>query len=496
MITAAARAANRQREFIGRTRRECPICGSLHLEYEFLMAKSPVCGCQTCGLLFLNPEPENGRASGQAETPRAEKFARISEAHAKETIRQLIEYSGSQSGRLLVIGADPQLDSTARQQGFETFSYSMNELNAGAELPAAADLCILFCSLERVPDPLGLLVIVQRILGDKGCLMVVSSTTDSKAARQFRSSWWEFNRGNRFYFSVDTLQNLLLKAGFGDPIIMPDRGLEPGRTKFLIRPKAVPAVPLLSVIVPVYNERATFVVMMDQLLQKSIEGVDIEVIVIESNSTDGTREEVRKYLDHPRVRIILEDKPKGKGAAVRAGLAIARGDIILFQDADLEYDLNDYEALLAPLLRFEANFVLGSRHSAMKTTWKIRKFTDSPALAAYFNLGHVLFLALFNFIYKQSLTDPFTMYKVFRRDCIWGLTFECDLFDFDNEIVIKLVRKGYRPLELPVNYVSRSIKEGKKIKLVRDAVNWLRALIRFRNTPLYGGHAEIKASPQ
>jgi glycosyltransferase involved in cell wall biosynthesis len=258
------------------------------------------------------------------------------------------------------------------------------------------------------------------------------------------------------------------------------------RTRFLVRPKPVHPVPLLSVIVPVYNERATFAEMMDQLVQKSIDGIDIEIIVVESNSTDGTREQVELYAAHPRVKVIFQEKPMGKGYAVRSGLREATGDVVLFQDADLEYDLNDYDALVAPILRFETNFVLGSRHSGGKNSWKIRKFTDSAGLATIFNFGHVLFLTLFNSLYSQRLTDPFTMYKVFRRDCISGLSFECNRFDFDYEIVIKLLRKGYKPLELPVNYVSRSIKQGKKVTMLRDPLTWIRALLKFRRARLYG----------
>ena len=225
---------------------------------------------------------------------------------------------------------------------------------------------------------------------------------------------------------------------------------------------------------------------MDQLVQKSIDGIDIEIIVVESNSTDGTREQVELYAAHPRVKVIFQEKPMGKGYAVRSGLREATGDVVLFQDADLEYDLNDYDALVAPILRFETNFVLGSRHSGGKNSWKIRKFTDSAGLATIFNFGHVLFLTLFNSLYSQRLTDPFTMYKVFRRDCISGLSFECNRFDFDYEIVIKLLRKGYKPLELPVNYVSRSIKQGKKVTMLRDPLTWIRALLKFRRARLYG----------
>jgi len=258
-----------------------------------------------------------------------------------------------------------------------------------------------------------------------------------------------------------------------------------GRTRFFVRPKPYPSTPLLSVIVPVYNERATVAELLDQVLAKSIEGVNIEVIAVESNSTDGSREIVRTYEKHPRVRVILEDKPRGKGFAVRTALQVAQGDVVLFQDADLEYDVNDYDALIAPILQHRSNFVLGSRHTETNSSWKIRSFVDSPALSAYFNFGHALLLWMFNVVYSQNLTDPFTMFKVFRRECLYGLRFECDRFDFDNEIVIKLLRKGYKPLELPVNYVSRSIQEGKKVTLFLDPLRWIRALLKFRKAPLY-----------
>jgi hypothetical protein len=355
--------------------------------------------------------------------------------------------------------------------------------------------------------------------------MVVAPALDSRAARLFRNSWWEFNRTNLYYFSADSLQCLLIKAGFGDPIITPDRSLVSlnylrqklqentralrhhrwlrkatsatpllrnkafrlfhSRTSVLVRAKEHPETPVLSVIVPVFNEKATCTELLDQLLAKSMEGVALEIIIVESNSTDGSRDLVLQYKDHPRVKLILEDRPRGKGHAVRAGLKAATGTVVLFQDADLEYDINDYDALIAPILNFQNNFVLGSRHSKTNDNWKIRTFADAPAMAAFFNFGHLLFLTLFNTLYSQKLSDPFTMFKVFRRECLYGLSFECNRFDFDYEIVIKLLRKGYRPLELPVNYESRSMAEGKKVTVFRDPITWVRALLKFRKSPLY-----------
>lgn len=512
---------------MGKAHGRCPICDSTHLEYEFVVDKSPVCGCQDCGLLFLNPHPGHAPAEDIAPMLESDALSRLYAANARERMRELIAYSGTRDGKLLLIGADAHLCAEAQKTGFQVYAFSARQFESAsiAELPGGIQACVLFCALERMSDPLAGLQVVHGLLDAGGCLMIISPTTDSRAAQLLRSAWWEFNRTNLFYFSVDTLQSLLIKAGFGDPIIAPDRtlasvnylrqrlaanpraserfkwlqraiSLSPmfrdrtfrflqGRTRFLVRSKIYPSQPRLSVIIPVYNEHATFVELIEQLLSKTIEGLDIEIIIVESNSADGSRDLVLQYKDHPRVRVILEEKPLGKGHAVRTGLKAATGDVVLFQDADLEYDINDYDALMERLLRFQTNFVLGTRHSGGKNSWKIRQFTGSPALAAFFNFGHLLFLTLFNVLYKQRLSDPFTMFKVFRRECLYGLHFECNRFDFDYEIVIKLLRKGYKPIELPVNYRSRSIKEGKKVTVFRDPLTWIRALFKFRSSPIY-----------
>jgi len=245
------------------------------------------------------------------------------------------------------------------------------------------------------------------------------------------------------------------------------------------RTGAVRARRLCSIIVPVFNERTTFPELMRALLAKRLDhlGIDREIVLIESNSTDGTRELVASFVGTPGVKVIWQDRPRGKGNAVRAGLAVASGDIVLIQDADLEYDLDDYEALLEPLLQERAAFVLGSRHSG---TVRMRKFTDQRLLGAVLDTAHVFFTGVINVLYGQNLKDPFTMFKVFRGDCLYGLQFECNRFDFDHELVIKLVLKGYRPLEIPVNYCSRSFKQGKKIRFFRDPPTWIAADLRYR----------------
>ena len=247
-----------------------------------------------------------------------------------------------------------------------------------------------------------------------------------------------------------------------------------------MHPLPVPCT--LTVIVPVFNERATVQVALNTLLAKEIPDVEIAVVIVESNSTDGSREIVLGYRDHPRVKLILEDRPRGKGHAVRAGIAQATGAILMIQDADLEYDLSDYEPLLQPILSGRQAFVLGSRHG--RGGWAIRKFTDQPAQALLLNLAHWTFTVLINASLGIWLKDPFTMYKVFRRECLTGLTFTCNRFDFDWELLIKLIRKGYRPIEIPITYRSRSFKAGKKIRMFYDPLTWLRAWALARFGPL------------
>ena len=240
----------------------------------------------------------------------------------------------------------------------------------------------------------------------------------------------------------------------------------------------LPPLPRLSVIVPAFNERATIASALDAITAKRIAGWEIEVIIVESNSTDGTRDIVRGYASRPNVKLLFEERPRGKGHAVRHGLSQVTGQVILIQDADLEYDLADYEKLLAPLQAGTHDFVLGSRHGGSR--WFIRKMDEQVLHAFVLNAGHWFFTALIDVSLGLTLRDPFTMYKVFRSECLAGLTLEANRFDFDWELLIKLVRKGYRPIEVPVRYTSRSFKEGKKVSMFRDPPGWLWAWAKYR----------------
>jgi hypothetical protein len=385
------------------------------------------------------------------------------------------------------------------------------------DLGGPYDAIVILYQLEKSSAPHQLLQAARQALSPDGVLLMTCPSTESWPAHFFGTHWTEWRPENRFYFNPNTIQSLLGKSGFGQVWMEPDRRLYTLRhirdravqfprtrtTRFIrfiyrltpsfLRDRRVrlatsglvitarPAEtarprPLVSIVLPVYNEKQTFCQVIETLIDKKLEGADREIIIVESNSTDGTREAALKYREHPDVKLVLQEKPSGKGNAVRQGLLHARGDFILIQDADLEYDFNDYDSLLEPLISHRAVFVLGSRHGG---SWKMRQFKEQRGLSTLLNFGHVFFTGLINVLYGQNMTDPFTMYKVFRRDCLYGLDFECNRFDFDHELVIKLCRKGYRPLEIPVNYWSRSFAEGKKVKIIRDPLSWL--VVDFKN---------------
>jgi glycosyltransferase involved in cell wall biosynthesis len=253
----------------------------------------------------------------------------------------------------------------------------------------------------------------------------------------------------------------------------------------------MPGEHLLSIIMPVFNEARTVQEAIESVLHVPL-SVDKQLIIVESNSTDGSREIVERYRSHPLVTIILQESPKGKGAAVREGFTAVRGDLILIQDADLEYDVADYPRVIEPLLDGRTSFVLGCRHVAGEP---MREFSTARHMSRLLNVAHWVFTALFDLVYWCRLRDPFTMYKVFRSDCIRGVRFEANRFDFDWELVGKLVRLGYRPLEVQVSYRSRGFDAGKKVRLFRDPITWMIALIKYRFAPLYLSNNQDAAVP-
>jgi hypothetical protein len=350
-----------------------------------------------------------------------------------------------------------------------------------AESTVAA--CVLDGVLERIDHPEHLLAWAYGRLQPGGRLVLSVHDVRAAGPRKLRSVA-AADPGRAHLFPGETLQSLLFREGFEEP------RLRRCGADLIVSARRSPLPPppqrsqCLSVIVPAYNEVATFGTTMDLLIDKTIPGMEIEVIVVESNSSDGTREKALSYSEHPRVRVILEERARGKGHAVRTGLQAARGDFLLIQDADMEYDIDDYDALLEPLRSGAVGFVLGMR-TGVNGSRGMRQFGQRGVTSRIMNFGHEIFLVLFNVVYGQRLRDPFTMYKVVRRDCLYGLSFECNRFDFDWELAAKLIRAGYHPREIPVTYRSRSFSAGKKVGFVRDPLTWVRACLKYRFAALY-----------
>lgn len=223
----------------------------------------------------------------------------------------------------------------------------------------------------------------------------------------------------------------------------------------------------LSVVIPVYNERATI-----ETLLGRVEAVGLadEILIVDDGSTDGTRELLHQLAaGRPHLRLILHEKNAGKGAAVRTGIQQARMDLVMIQDADLEYDPRDVPALLAPLHEGKADVVYGSR------------FMGAPHRTTMFwhLVANKLLTLLTNILYNAILTDMETGYKVFRRELIQSIPLRANRFDFEPEVTAKLLRRKVRLFEVPISFNPREYSEGKKIKL-HDAFHAVWALVRYR----------------
>jgi len=222
----------------------------------------------------------------------------------------------------------------------------------------------------------------------------------------------------------------------------------------------------VSVIVPVYNEAAH---LNDLLNAIQASPVKKEIIIVDDGSTDGTRDKLQALPPADDVTIVFHEKNCGKGAAVRTALAYARGEYVLIQDSDLEYDPQDYPALLQPLEQARANVVYGVR-------------PDRPERGLRFFLGAKLLTHLTNLLYGAGIHDEATCYKVFRRSLLARVQLDCHRFEFCPEVTAKLCRLGEPIAEVPISYTPRSAGEGKKI---RHSDGWLAVwtLIRYRFAP-------------
>ncbi len=224
----------------------------------------------------------------------------------------------------------------------------------------------------------------------------------------------------------------------------------------------------LTVITPVYNERTTVAEVIRRIRAVELPLV-LQVIVVDDGSSDGS-DKVLGALEDSTVHVIRHAVNQGKGAAIRTGLAEARGDLVLIQDADLEYDPGDWPRLLDPVLKGKARVVYGSRFTG-----------ERKNMLPLHWFGNRLLSLVTNVLYRSTLSDMETCYKLFDAQVLDGLTIVSNRFDFEPEITAKVLRRGYRIYEVPISYAGREFDEGKKITW-RDGVSALGALIKFRFT--------------
>jgi glycosyltransferase involved in cell wall biosynthesis len=223
----------------------------------------------------------------------------------------------------------------------------------------------------------------------------------------------------------------------------------------------------LSIIVPVYNEERTLEALLRKVLSAPALGLPKEVLVVDDGSTDRTGPLLRGIRDG-RLRKFRHERNRGKGAAIRTALGLVRGDLVLIQDADLEYDPADYGKLLPPLVRGEAEVVYGSRFRKGSPPGSLWQWAGNKAL----NLAA-------NLLFNTHLGDMETGYKVFRTDVLKGLDLRASGFDFDPEVTAKVLRQGRRILEVPIAYRPRNYAQGKKITWW-DGVTALLCLLKCR----------------
>jgi glycosyltransferase involved in cell wall biosynthesis len=226
-------------------------------------------------------------------------------------------------------------------------------------------------------------------------------------------------------------------------------------------------MPTLSVVIACFNERSTIESIVDAVERSPVR--DLEIILVDDGSTDGTRELLRDKLESRVARVIYHPANRGKGAALRSGFAAATGDMVIVQDADLEYDPQDYPRLIAPILAGKADVVFGSRFSGGSST---------RVLYYWHYVGNRLLTTLSNMLTNINLTDMEVCYKVFRREVLQKVQLEEDRFGFEPEITAKVARLGCRIYEVGVSYAGRTYKEGKKIGW-RDGIRAVWCILKY-----------------
>jgi hypothetical protein len=524
--TPSVRAARERPHYVA-----CSVCGEARSEYLFFRGGVRFVRCEACGLVYVSPVGAAGPCYfdiaevGRLVTPRDRELA-IADFSALliQLAREHAARRGLPPRRTVLLGRyfaelaeRPELRGIGlrviRIDGapFARLSEHSDLSAFTAELDA--DLIVLSEVLEACSDPGKVLGQVAAALPRGATLAIVYADAESLPARLLRQHWPAFFDVKRAFFGLSHLTRLAERHGLvlkeqaplpvhRTPRYAAHRVLDAAPRLQLALSRLAPAGPSLplltglrlatferasvmppppeklSIVLPVYEEAGTVRQVIEALLAKPLR-VEKELIIVESGSRDGTREIVTEYARAPGVKVVFEPKPRGKGHAVKTGLSHCTGSIVLIQDADLEYDVEDYDALLEPILQGRTSFVLGSR-TLGAGGWKVRRFASGAFSGTLLNLAQVGFAKTFNLLYQQRATDVNTMFKVFRRSCLEHIELESDGFELDIELVCRLVLAGHAPLEVPVNYVARDFSQGKKIRFLRDAWPGYAAFFKYR----------------
>jgi ribosomal protein S27E len=524
--TSAVAAARSHSRYVA-----CPGCQKDTAQYLFHRGGVRFVRCGSCGAVYVNPARE--QPLNTLLTERFQFSDRDRELMARDTDELLrhirADYeriAGKPLQRTLWFGAylPEYADApTAREVGLELAEIDDDKFRALALdsdiswlsplLANAPQVVVLNELLEACANPGDVIASLVAALPPSTIFVVTYTNAESLPARMLRRYWASFFEFKSTYFTTGNLTSLLgryglvLKAQFAMPVhrsaerignianrILPGLGISTvsrALSKVSVPLKAGNRVAVfgraqleeqarekLSIVLPVFNEVRFCAQVIEAVLAKQLK-IDRELIIVESNSTDGTRDIVKTFEGRAGVKVVYEDKPRGKGHAVRTGLQHVTGTIVLIQDADFEYDIDDYDALLEPILQRKAMFVLGSRSLGLDD-WKVRKYDTTPIKGFALNFAQVMFAKTYNVLYQQRVTDVNTMFKVFRSECLDGLDLVGNGFELDIELACKLARNGNSPMEVPVNYAARGFEDGKKIRFWRDAIPSYLTLFRFR----------------
>ena len=510
---------------------DCSICGADHSQYLFHRVGVRFVRCRSCGMVYVNPVGEarvnwfDIEGSNQLADAHEISLFRRNFVQILERIEaRYIEVEGKPLTKVVLVGRfmSGLTDSdVARRIGLSVVpakDADFQRVSDAGDLSWArgafdgAQVVISSELLEACSEPRAALEKLVAMVPPGAWIVHTYSSAASLPSALLRRYWPSFFDVKRSFFTTSNMAALMAKVGYvitgqfpypvthtlryvldrvtpgnalasamsASPVGNIAMRLRTGASVAMFRKplQPVPTKEKLSIILPIFNEHRYAAQVIEAVLGKTLK-IDKELIIVESNSTDGTREIVQTFAGRPGVRIILEDKPQGKGHAVKSGLAAVKGTIVLIQDADFEYDIDDYDALLEPILQRRTSFVLGSRSLGLDD-WKVRRFEGTAVRRFLLNAAQVAFAQTFNVLYQQKTTDVNTMFKVFRSECIEGLDLESNGFNLDIELACKLVRNGNAPIEVPVNYVARGFAEGKKISFVRDALPSYAAFFRYR----------------